>query len=97
MTDKELLDYYEKYQDYQAGVINHTLNLKDLIRMTYLLTQKEIPKLCPHKCPVCNGMGRYHVHHEVGDTVDNKIIVKAVIHFIICDSCEGKGIVWGGL
>lgn len=39
MTDKELLDYYEKYKKYQAGVINHTLNLEDLLRLIYLILE----------------------------------------------------------
>ena len=41
-------------------------------------------KKTPHKCPVCDGSGRYRLAtaQRVDDVID-------------CRSCEGKGIVWG--
>lgn len=41
MNDKELLEYYEKYKKYQSGVINHTLNLEDLVRLVYLIMETD--------------------------------------------------------
>jgi hypothetical protein len=37
MTDQELILYYEKYKNYQAGVIEMSLNLRDLMRLFYLV------------------------------------------------------------
>ena len=36
MSDDELLEYYEKYKDHQASVINLSLNLRDLVRLVHL-------------------------------------------------------------
>jgi len=38
----------------------------------------------PHKCPVCNGKGS-----------DSSWVEPQTIKIVMCNSCEGKGIVWG--
>lgn len=43
MSDQELLIYYEKYKNYQAGIIDMSLNLRDLIRLVHLINREEIP------------------------------------------------------
>ncbi len=44
----------------------------------------------PHKCPVCDGKGKlFPDKMQVGMTWDIKTNNQ------VCDSCEGKGIVWG--
>lgn len=37
MSDDELLEYYAKYKDYQAGYMNITLNIRDLVRLVWLV------------------------------------------------------------
>ncbi len=50
-------------------------------------------KLTPHKCPVCEGCG---IVFTEGAKADYDGMLKANLSTVkMCNSCEGKGVVWG--
>jgi DNA repair exonuclease SbcCD ATPase subunit len=49
----------------------------------------------PHKCPVCNGQGKFLTQSALLEPFEKRIIDSAGRHFTLCNGCEGKGIVWG--
>lgn len=49
----------------------------------------------PHKCPLCNGEGKIETHSNIVEAFETRIIDNLGRHFKKCNSCEGKGIIWG--
>jgi len=78
--------------DYQAECFE--ISFKDIlfkIEDIYKSLRVSDKKSNPHKCPVCDGDG------SVSRQLPTEMTVKreSFVMNIVCNSCEGKGIVWG--
>lgn len=78
----------EKLEQYCA-----LLKINDLRETCVKLAQDLNENLgkVPHKCPLCNGYGSKHIGSD-------KCAEGPRNHYLVvspCNSCEGKGIVWG--
>jgi hypothetical protein len=49
----------------------------------------------PFKCPVCCGYSKIQITHGIMEPFEKRIRDSAGRHFILCNTCEGKGIIWG--
>lgn len=74
----------------QVGILGNALN--DISNATYRENKT------PHKCPVCDGKGKiskepiYSLSADHYKPIDQRHLTRTVKQ---CESCEGKGIVWG--
>lgn len=49
----------------------------------------------PHKCPCCDGKGRNQIFPNLCGPFETGIIYSQGGHFKSCNSCQGKGVLWG--
>lgn len=83
--NKSLLERIEKLEN----KINILGNISNGVKRAITYVQNN-DGLRPNKCPVCEGKGRlYPDKLEVGMTWDIRANNQ------VCDSCNGKGILWG--
>lgn len=79
---------FEKIKIFMENTINSCMEIKTLM-MKATLEITDIRKI-PHKCPVCEGTGNHS-----DQTPRLMVIAKTQTGIICCESCEGKGIIWG--
>lgn len=85
---RDRIEKLEEQQKERDNLINYKsyLNLVDRIGALENFINKHwsSKRHEPHKCPVCDGSGRYKLATAQCDS-----------DIVDCHSCEGKGIVWG--
>lgn len=89
---KEISKALENYREYKIDIEDLGTDVMYLKQSLKKLNQdSEVhPKKKPHKCPVCDGSG----NHD-DQTPRLMVLVHTKTGIICCNSCEGKGIVWG--
>ena len=71
------------------------VNIENIYRKIDELEKGENIKKTPHKCPVCDGESRKQIHTGIIEPFEKRIIDSHGRHFMLCNACEGTGIVWG--
>lgn len=80
-------------QESHEAICNLNDRLRDVERfqdITHKQYQEVIHSKAPHKCPVCNGLGNPDI-----TSLTSYGPRKHMIENDPCNSCEGKGILWG--
>jgi DnaJ-class molecular chaperone len=80
-SDKTLIEDMQKKIDKLEKSLKEIERFQDITHEEYKLN---IKRKKPHKCPVCEGEGYYALCIEA-----------CSFKLTSCESCEGKGIVWG--